>query len=215
MFKPTLAFRSANPTFQEGKLFALYLDQAAEGFFSFMLGRHSEKIIAKAYLQPDHDLSYQHVTFAEKNQTIVGMVSGYPAEKHHQASDQPLKQAAGNYNLRFTVISTLVAPMMRFIDTIADGDFYLQAIAVNKEYRGEGLGSALLDRTEHQALAAGAKRLSLDVSADNVAAHRLYKRRGMVVESQWPKRIYIPKLKLYRMTKVLKPTRDTASTNWS
>ena len=30
---------------------------------------------------------------------------------------------------------------MRIIDLIADGDFYLQAIAVDKELRGDGVGS--------------------------------------------------------------------------
>ncbi len=35
----------------------------------------------------------------------------------------------------------LFAPLMRIIDSIADGNFYLQAIAVDKELRGDGVGS--------------------------------------------------------------------------
>ncbi len=200
---PALTFRSANPTVQEGKLFAKYLDQAAEGFFGFMLGRYSEKILAEAYLQPDHDLSHQNVTFAEQDHTIVGMVSGYTAAQHDQASDQPLKQAAGKLNLRFLTVSVLFAPLMRILDTITAGDFYLQAIALNPELRGAGLGSALMDLAEDRAHASGSKRLSLDVSADNLVARKLYERRRMVIESQWPRRLAIPKLKFYRMTKVL------------
>ena len=49
----------------------------------------------------------------------------------------------------------------------------------------------------------GSTRLSLDVSAKNEGARRFYERRGMTVESQWPKRLAIPVLKFYRMTKGL------------
>jgi len=200
--KPVITFRSANPTHQEGKLFAHFLDQAAEGFFGFMLGARSEDILANAFVQPDHDLSHQHVTFAEQNQVVVGMVSGFTARQHHNASDQPLKQAAGKHNLRFLTVSLLFAPLLRILDTIADDDFYLQAIALNKELRGQGLGSVLMDLAEERAHISGSKRLSLDVSADNVNARKLYERRGMIIESQWPKRLAIPKLRLYRMTKL-------------
>ena len=129
MLKPSTTFRSANPTFDDGQLFAHYLDQAAEGFFRFMLGRRAVDIIATAFTQPGHDLSYQYVTFIERDQVVVGMVSGYTAEQHHLSSGSILEKAAGRYNLKFIVISTLFSPLLQIIDTIANGDFYLQAIA--------------------------------------------------------------------------------------
>lgn len=196
-----VTLRSANPTFNEGLVFARYLDEAAEGFFRFMLGRRSTEIIAKAFAQPDHGLSHQYATFAERDGEIVGMVSGYTAEQHRRSSHQPLKQAAGRWNLRMRIIGTLFAPLMRIIDTIGDDDFYLQTIAVDTKFRGEGLGSILMDLLEKQARASGATRLALDVSAKNESACRFYDRRGFVVESQWPKRLPIRALKFYRMTK--------------
>ena len=101
-----------------------YLDQAAEGFFSFMLGRRAAHIIAKAYIQPDHSYSFQNVTFAEHDKQIVGMALGFTAEQHRHFSDQPLKESAG-YHLRMTAVKMLFAPLFRILDTIADGDFYL------------------------------------------------------------------------------------------
>lgn len=97
----------------------------------------------------------------------------------------------------------LFAPIMRIIDSIAHGDFYVQAIAVDTELRGDGVGSILMDASEERAHASGSTRLSLDVSAKNKEARRFYEHRGMRVESQWPKRLALPALKLYRMTKVL------------
>ena len=131
MDRHSIVLRVANPTFDEGLAFARYLDEAAEGFFRFMLGRHAEHIIATAFAQPDHDLSYQNVTFAERDNLIMGMVSGYTAEQHRRSSRQPLNQAAGGRNLRMKILQILFAPLMRIIDSIADGDFYLQAIAVD------------------------------------------------------------------------------------
>ena len=203
MDRQSIVLRAAEPTFDEGLAFARYLDEAAEGFFRFMLGRRAAHIIATAFAQPGHDLSYQNVTFAERDEAIVGMVSGYTAEQHRRSSRRPLKQAAGRWNLRMRIVLIVFAPLMRIIDSIADGDFYLQAIAVDKELRGGGLGSALMDFLEERARASGSTRLALDVSAGNEGARRFYERRGMAVTSQWPKRLPVPGLRFYRMTKTL------------
>jgi len=203
MNKSSINFRAANPTLDDGLEFARYLDAAAEGFFHFMLGPRAGYIIATAFVQPDHDLSYQNVTFAERDNVTVGMVSGYTAEQHRRSSRQPLKQAAGRWNLRMKIVMVLSAPLMRIIDSIADGDFYLQGIAVDKELRGDGVGSALMDFFEEQARVSGATRISLDVSSKNEGARRFYERRGMSIESQWPKRLPIPAIKFYRMAKMI------------
>ena len=60
MDRHSIVLRAANPTFDEGLAFARYLDEAAEGFFRFMLGRRVGYITATAFAQPDHDLSYQN-----------------------------------------------------------------------------------------------------------------------------------------------------------
>ena len=203
MDQHSVTLRAANPTFEEGLAFARHLDEAAEGFFRFMLGRRAGHIIATAFTRPDHDLSYQYVSFSERDNVIVGMGSGYTAEQHRRSSRQPLKQAAGRRNLRMRVVLILFAPPMRIIDSIADGDFYVRAIAVDEEHRGNGVGSILMESFEERARANGSTRLSLDVSAKNERARRFYERRGMTVESQWPKRVPIPGLKFYRMTKTL------------
>ncbi len=99
MDRQSIVLRAANPTFDEGLAFARYQDKAAEGFMRFMLGRRAAHIIATAFAQPDHDLSYQNVTFAESDNVIVGMTLGYTAEQHRRSSHQPLMRAAGRRNL--------------------------------------------------------------------------------------------------------------------
>ena len=104
MDRHSIVLRAANPTFDEGMAFARYSDEAAEGFFRFMLGRRVEHIIATAFAQPDHDLSYQNVTFAERDNVIVGMALAYTAEQHRRSSHQPLERVAGRRNLRMRVV---------------------------------------------------------------------------------------------------------------
>ena len=203
MGRHSINLRAATPTLDEGLAFARYVDVAAEGFFRFMLGARAECILAEAFAQPDHDLSYQYVTFAERDNIIVGMFLGYTAEQHRRSSREPLKQVAGRRNIRMRIVTMLFAPLMRITDTISDGDFYLQFIAVDEALRGDGVGSILMESFEERARASGSTRVSLDVSAKNEEALRFYERRGITVESQWPKRLPLPGLRFYRMSKTL------------
>jgi len=203
MDQHSVVLRAARPTFDEGLACGRYLDEAAEGFYTFMLGRRAAHILATAYVQPNHSYSFQNVTFAERDRQIVGMALGFTAEQRLRFSDRPLKEAAGYPALRVMAVRIFLAPLFRILETIADGDFYLLAIAIDEESRGKGVGSALMDSAEERARASHAARLSLDVSAKNRGAYRLYERRGMTVELQWPERLPIPGLKFYRMTKPL------------
>lgn len=203
MDERSIALRAADPTVGEGLAFARYLDQAAEGFFRLLLGRRAPHIIATAFTRPDHDLSYQNVTFAEREGAIVGMVAGFTAEQHRRSTREPLKQAAGRHHLRMRLLWILFAPLMRVIDSMAIDTYYLQAIAVDPEVRGAGVGSVLMASFEERARASGSTRLSLDVSAGNGEARRFYERRGWNVESQWPKRLPVPGLRFHRLTKAL------------
>ena len=199
----SIVLRAAKPTIDEGLRCGKYLDEVAEGFFRLMLGRRYAEIIARAYLQPDHSYSFQNVTYAEIDKRIVGMVLGFTAEQQDNFSKQPLRKSAGIQVLRMTVVNILFAPMMRILKTIPAGDFYILSMAVDGEFRGRGIGSILIDHAEKRAREKGSTRLSLDVSAKNKGAIRLYERCGMTIESQWPRQIPIPGVKFYRMAKSL------------
>lgn len=194
----------ARPTSDEGVVFAAYLDTAAYGLFRAMLGRQVERIIADADQETGHDLSYQHVTFAERGGQIVGMASAYTAEDHRRSSDEALAQAAGTIRtVRMAIVSILGRPLLRFVDHVPDGDFYLQAVAVDDDQRGRGIGSLLIDHVEAEARAHRCARVVLDVAADNDGARRLYESRGMTVEAESPHPPFMPSMRVRRMVKPL------------
>ena len=195
--------RSARPERPEGLVFARYLNMAAEDFFQFMLGKNFDNIIARAYLLPGHDLSFENVRFAELDGEIVGMFSGFTATQHRQSTKDILLQTAGAWHLRFRIIKLLFEPMMNILDSMEDGDFYLQAIAVDQSRRGQGIGSYLLHEVDTHARHSGAKRLALDVADKNINARALYERKGFGVISSWPKSRLLSMFKLHRMVKPL------------
>ncbi len=195
--------RPAVPDESEGLRFAHYLEAAADGLFRFMLGRRFDSIIAKTFPETGHDMSYEYVTFAERDGDIVGMVSGYTADQHKSASSNVLLRAAPLRIFRLLAVMSIASRALRFTDQVAHGDYYLQAVAVDPEARGGGIGSILLDHAESVATAAGSQRLVLDVAEDNPAAKRLYERRGMSFEAQSPRIAFVPNSSFIRMVKPL------------
>ncbi len=183
-------------------MFARYMDQAADGFFRFMLGRHSEKIIASAFLEPGHSLSYEYVTFADLGGELVGMSSAYTGLQLRGFSDEPLERAVGRNTLRLKCMRFFLRPVFQILNSVPVEDFYLQGIAVRLNLRGRGVGSTLLDDIEQRARFSGSSTLCLDVAAKNKGAQTLYARRGMIECSRWPSIEFLPPL-FVRMTKDL------------
>ena len=140
--------RPARPVLEEGLYYARYLDMAAEGFFRLLLGRRADQILAVAYLETEHSHSYQNVLFAESHGEVVGMACGFSAAAHAAFSDQPLKKAAGGITMRMRIGEFVFAPMMRLLETIAAGDYYVLAIAARAAYLS-ALGRGRLLQAKH------------------------------------------------------------------
>jgi ribosomal protein S18 acetylase RimI-like enzyme len=68
-----------------------------------------------------------------------------------------------------------------FLTDLKDEDFYLACVAVDKEARGKGVGTFILEQAKEIARKYGFKRAVLDVDLDNEGAYKLYKRRGFKV----------------------------------
>ena len=203
MSHESLSLRSAQPKTDEGFAFAGYLDTAAGGRFPLMLGGASQRVLTSAFLSTGHDLSYEHVTFVELDGIAVGMSSDYSAGQHRNSSDGPLVRAAGWRVVRMAAVSTIAARLFRFIDTVPEGDYYLQAIAVVPDARGRGIGTMLLGGVEDRARAAGSERLVLDVAVENKGARLLYERLGLSIEATSPRAYLGPGSRVYRMAKPL------------
>lgn len=89
-----VSFQPASSTIDDGMAFAQLLDVAQDGYFRAMPGKRSAEIIARAFVEANHDLSYRNVIFAELDGRIVWMGSGHTAESHRQFTNDPAQSSA-------------------------------------------------------------------------------------------------------------------------
>jgi ribosomal protein S18 acetylase RimI-like enzyme len=80
------------------------------------------------------------------------------------------------------------APLLE-LEAVAAGSWYLHVVAVYPEFRGQGLGSALLRQAEKIACLTEATQMSLIVEEVNSGALKLYLSHGF---EEWARRPYIP-----------------------
>jgi ribosomal protein S18 acetylase RimI-like enzyme len=174
-----LRLRVATP--DDAAFLAWGLDEAAGGVFAALFGGRSEAILEAVMAQRDHQLSYEHVTVAEAGGGALGFCQGWPAGT--PAADAALARVAGLRTLRAAALALLGWPVVSALGRHAQGDWYLQALAVTPCARGAGVGRRLFADAMHRAAAARSAALTLDVDAANVRAMALYERLGMRVVS--------------------------------
>ena len=74
-----------------------------------------------------------------------------------------------------------------------DKTAYLSMIAVKEQYRGEHIGTKLLNWVEIESFKLGMSRLRLEVNKQNNAAIDFYKRRGFTICGEKPDSYYMHK----------------------
>jgi ribosomal protein S18 acetylase RimI-like enzyme len=194
--------RPAAASDSDGRVFARLLDQAQEGWYRLALGSDAERLIAAAFIEPDHDLSYEFVKFAETDGIPVATCSGYPGRVSRTFTASPLDAAAGR-RLRYRGMARLSHRMLSFMADIPPDDFYIRALAVDPDRRGQGIGTMLFDGACDSARASDCRRVALDVAANNEGGRRLYRRLGMRRESESPRFLGLPNTNMLRMVKDL------------
>jgi ribosomal protein S18 acetylase RimI-like enzyme len=181
-----VSIRPARPVLDEGRVFARFANEITEGGFRVMLGPRFEEILAHAFVQPGHGMSYERTWFAKRGGRIVGMVCGYIEGDEHRSEDEALMVAPGN-RLRRSMGVVFMRWRWRMIGHPFPGEFYVEFLIVESTLRGQRIGDALMVAMEAEARRAGADRLTLDVAVKNTGGRRFYERRGMIRVPEWPK----------------------------
>jgi ribosomal protein S18 acetylase RimI-like enzyme len=150
-----------------GDIARLYL-VSSDGFAAYIWSRYQkpgmtlEDVGRARYgrAKSESDYSYENCTVAERDGEIAGMMHGYAMhvpEGGNQEDDPVLRPYA---------------------ELELDRSFYISALAVFEAFRGQGIGTKLMDVAFARAKALGLLHVSLICFERNEGAMRLYQRLG-------------------------------------
>jgi len=129
---------------------------------------------AGLYAAEQGDYSYRNCCIAELAGRRAGMLLAFPMGARDAASAASPPPFDG---------SDVFAPY-RYLE--APGTWYICGVALRPEYRGQGIGTGLMQIARQQAREHGFERLSLVVFEENAGALRLYQRIGYAIIDRAP-----------------------------
>lgn len=128
------------------------------------------RILSEAFLEADYRYGYRRAIVYEDHGEIAGVAFSYPSEEE-KTIDKPLETILQNYDLP--------EGSQLFIDPeTLPNEWYLDSISVDRNYRGQGIGTELLRALPTMAKKEGKSIISLNVDHSNPKAKKLYEREG-------------------------------------
>lgn len=115
-------------------------------------------------LREEGAFTYRNAFIAEHDGQTAGMLLGY------REPDEPPPSPGADAH-------PVLRPLFE-LEALAAGTWYINVLATFPEFRGRGIGSALMRKVEALAVETGASRPSLIVQDDNEGAIRIYERHG-------------------------------------
>ena len=179
----TIAIRPGLP--EDAPQAARLMREAGDMLMDFLAGFRgrgaTETVLADLWNVPGTRFSREQARVALVNGRPSGILIGYPQERM-PALDRATGRALFSIQGWSFILRALRHPFLSWrmssLPEAEPGDWYVCVLAVDVEFRGRGLGAALLGDAEDGARNAGAKRISLMVSGKNGPARALYERFG-------------------------------------
>lgn len=146
---------------------AVLADIAGHGLPSWLWQRAREKegfqsvmeVGRERILSDDHVLSHRRMVAAKVDGVLAGMLLDYALSEPNSAAD-------------IADAGPVIGPLLR-LENRVPGCWYVNMLAVFRQYRGMGIGRHLLDESDKRAAAAGKSEMGIIVEDDN-PARRLY-----------------------------------------
>ena len=202
-----MILRDAVPGTADARAVAWDLETATEGMFSVMLGSRWQQILTAVIDQPGHAWSVERARIAEGDGELRGVLLGGPAGIPEP--DDSLGLPWGLTRVRLTAVGVAFQPLLSFMHHHDPGEWYVTAVSVTPEARGEGVGAALLDDAVARARDEGMTSIALDVDAKNSGARRLYERHGFVVTGTSSPAWLARGVRVQRMRRMLQTARSS------
>ena len=132
------------------------------------------EVIAQFFTREKNRLSYENCFICDVDGAITGLILAYFGGDAAEL-DEPLLE-------RLRIVKN--DPSLT-IDKEADvEDLYIDTLCVDPAFRGQGIGTALIQFAEQYAKENGYERLSLVVEQNNTKAQKLYTKLGYIEEKK-------------------------------
>lgn len=128
------------------------------------------EILAEAAAEANYRYGFANGIVKEVDGKIAGVAFGYAAEEE-PTIDEPLTKVLEAHGMDTT------AKLFTDPETFPN-EWYLDSICVSEEFRGQGIGSELLDALPNLVKQKGKSIIGLSVDKANPGARKLYTRKG-------------------------------------
>ena len=153
--------------------------------FSLFFGRNKNKAlqnIKKIVQVGQNSFGHENIYLAIENNQILGLTIIYKGGK----IDKKIESDTFSDSLDLLSLMRLLFFEKTLINrlltkNLTEHEFYISNICVDKNYRGKGIGTFLLNKILHEAKKESCTTPILDVSKDNEIAINLYKKTGFEV----------------------------------
>lgn len=113
--------------------------------------------------------SYRNTLIAVDNQdSVLGICVSYDGSLLHQLRQAFIQGAKERFNIDYSDM----------VDETQEGELYVDSLAVRKEYRNQGIATALLQATAEKAFNMGIDKVGLLVDDGNPTAEKFYRNMG-------------------------------------
>jgi len=169
-------FRPA--TLADASALAVLVDIAGEGapnwFWRSLAGpgQSALEVGRERARREEGGFSYRHATLAAVGDDIAAGLIVYPLDEPYDLTG-------------LDAMPPVAQPLVR-LEAQAPGSWYINVLAAFLEFRGQGIGTKLLEIAEAKGREAGAKAMSIIVGSWNERATRLYQRAGYATIASEP-----------------------------
>ncbi len=170
-----IAIRPATPA--DATHLACFVDMASEGLALHLWekmktpGQTLFEVGRSRALREEGSFSYRNAHMAEIEGAVAGALVGYQIAEVH---DRSLRTAGDQ---KAPPLPEFVQGLVE-LESMAPLHWYVNILATYPEYRGRGVGKALLTHADKLGGAMSAKGMALIVASENGGARRLYEKAG-------------------------------------
>lgn len=163
---------------EDADALAELINYAGEGLPLYFWGRMAEEgetawdVGRKRAQREEGAFSYKNALVADVSGEAAACLIGYTISEEPEPIDTDS-------------MPPIVVPLVE-LENLTPGSWYVNVLAAKPEYRGQGIGTRLMQVAEEKAREAGCRILSIIVSDANTGARNLYKRCGCVEQATRP-----------------------------